>query len=135
MDESIVLDHPYLSWFNKVLKKLKTGKSPNSPMFSFKTQYGSQMFKDVAAELGFQRIGINCVYQVRHGSASTDMLDRHRSTEELMKRGRWKSLSSLRRYEQGGKLSQVFSSLTTQQQEATLKAAKDLGNIMVRSVG
>ena len=90
---------------------------------------------DVAAELGFQRIGINCVYQVRHGSASTDMLDRHRSTEELMKRGRWKSLSSLRRYEQGGKLSQVFSSLTTQQQEATLKAAKDLGNIMVRSVG
>ena len=37
------------------------------------------------------------LYQMRHGSASTDALENLRSLGEIMKRGRWQSDSSVRR--------------------------------------
>ena len=47
------------------------------------------------------------------------MLERLRSPAELMKQWRWKSLASLRRYEQ------VFGGLSEQQQKSALAASKE----------
>lgn len=135
LDEAIVLDHPYLKWMLKSLNTLKKVHGPDDQVFQFDLKKGSAMFSQAVDELGFQKVGIQCVYQIRHGSASTDMIKRQRSTEELMKRGRWKCLSSLRRYEQGGRLSQVFGKLTESQQSLALHAEKQVGATMVRLLG
>ena len=52
-----------------------------------------------------------------------------------MKRGRWRSLSSVRRYEQGGRLSQVFGCLSTEERRAALKAEQQLPITLGRCVG
>ena len=45
-----------------------------------------------------------CLYGLRHGGASEDMLHRHRPVPEIKLRGRWAADSSLRRYMKHTKL-------------------------------
>ena len=48
------------------------------------------------------------IYQGRHGGASRDILLQRRDLEEMRKRGQWKTYSSLRRYEESGRLQKVL---------------------------
>ena len=50
-------------------------------------------------------------YRLRHGGATTDFARKLRSLESIQQRGRWKSQSSLRRYQKGGRL-QLLRSAT-----------------------
>ena len=43
-----------------------------------------------------------CLYQLRHGGAAYDILERKRSFEEVKTRGRWVADSSVRRYGKAG---------------------------------
>ena len=63
------------------------------------------------------------------------MLNRVRSDAEIMKRGRWKRLSSLKTYEQGGRLSQVFGKLSEAQQKSATDAVSKLSATMAHSIG
>ena len=105
MDEAVILDQKYLKWLGPILKKLKQSQVPQAKVFHFESREAAKAFKAAADALGYHEHGIQSVYQIRHGSASTDMLNRVRSDAEIMKRGRWKRLSSLKTYEQGGRLS------------------------------
>ena len=135
LDEAVMIDHPYMQWLGVVLKHLKSKASSSQSVFDFDMAHVTKHWHLAADACGFHPHGIQCVYQIRHGSASTDRLTQQRSVEELMKRGRWKSLSSLRRYEQGGRLSQVFGSFSAVQQKAALKAEKQLPSTLARCVG
>lgn len=123
LDESVLIDQPYMLWLGHILKYLKTKTPPAKPVFTFNMKKVSGLFMRAVAACGYQEHGVQCVYQIRHGSASTDRLTQHRSVKELMKRGRWKSLRSVRRYEQGGRLSQIFGCLSKKQQPATAARA------------
>lgn len=46
------------------------------------------------------------LYQLRHGGASHELLTGFRDVPGPMKRGRWKTLASVRRYEKGGRVHQ-----------------------------
>lgn len=135
MDEGITLDHPYLEWMKVVFQHIKQKRPVGSPMIPHTMRQLSVMFAKAVDGCGFQDHGIQCSYQVRHGSASTDMLQRQRSMEELMKRGRWRTLTSLRRYEQGGRLSQVFGKLSKCRQETAIKAEQNLPAVLTASLG
>lgn len=132
LDENVLIDQPFLRWLGPILRHVKSQKSPSLPFFPFSMNKAAEVFSKAVDECGYRKHGIQCSYQVRHGSASTDILTNMRSIEALMKRGRWKSLSSLRRYEQGGRIAQVFSKA---EQAAAINAEKQLPNIMARSVG
>ena len=56
-------------------------------------------------------------YRLRHGGASVDYWEKHRSIVEIQKRGRWRATASVRRYEKGGWLSQPLNSLPSHTQE------------------
>ena len=51
-------------------------------------------------------------YQVRHARASADRSPKSHSLEEIMKRGRWAALSSVKRYEKGGRIADQLSKLS-----------------------
>ena len=93
LDEAVMIDHPYMQWLGVVLKHLKSKASSSQSVFDFDMAHVTKHWHLAADACGFHPHGIQCVYQIRHGSASTDRLTQQRSVEELMKRGRWKSLS------------------------------------------
>ena len=51
------------------------------------------------------------LYRLRHGGASHAYASGLMSLQEIQRQGRWKSTKSLRRYEKGGRLSQLMNSL------------------------
>ena len=55
-----------------------------------------------------------CVYQVRHGGASTDLVSGARPLLEVMSRGRWSTTTSLKRYAKAGKLQKIVNDLSVE---------------------
>lgn len=135
LDEGVTLDHPFLEWMKVVYQFIKKNRPAQNQMIPHNMKQLSVMFAKAVDGCGFRDYGIQCSYQVRHGSASTDMLQKLRSMEELMKRGRWRTLTSLRRYEQGGRLSQVFGKLSKYEQEIAIKAERNLPSVLAASLG
>ena len=65
-------------------------------------------FKAATAHLGLPHL---CLYQLRHGGASEELLEGRRSISEIMARGRWDTSSSLRRYAKPAQLQKLLGSL------------------------
>lgn len=65
-------------------------------------------------------------YRLRHGGASMDYWEKHRSIVEIQKRGRWRATASVRRYEKGGRLSQLLNSLPSHTQELATWASENI---------
>ena len=114
-DEAVIIDHPYLQGLLPRICAGNASKRPEENGFSFDMSEASRLFVSVVKELGYNKVGINCVYQVRHGSASTDVLQGFRTLEQVQKFGRWQTFKSVRRYSNGGRLSQVYGQLSTAQ--------------------
>ena len=114
-DEAVIIDRPYLQGLLPRICAGNASKRPEENVFSFDMSDASRLFVSVVNELGYNKVGINCVYQVRHGSASTDVLQGFRTLEQVQKRGRWQSFKSVRRYSNGGRLSQVYGQLSAAQ--------------------
>ncbi len=66
------------------------------------------MFLSACLELGLEVLS-PCLYRLRHGGASEDLLSRQKSISDVKARGRWASDSSLRRY---SKATRLLSELT-----------------------
>lgn len=134
-DESVTLNVTFLQWMNPLLLQLKSTASDNDFVCPFKQSVGSKLFLASVRALGFHDHGVQYTYQIRHGAASTEVLCRGKSLEDVMKKGRWKTLVSVRRYEQGGKLAQVFGSLSKKDQQRCLDAEAELAQQMFACVG
>ena len=124
MDESVTLDVEFLQWMSPILQKLKSQGEPSAAVFGFPLAHGTKLFNQAVDELGFRRLGVQCPYQIRHGAASTEVLCRKKSLEEVMKKGRWQTLTSVRRYEQGSRLAQVFGLLSAKEQQACVPGSR-----------
>lgn len=129
VDEALMIDQPYLQWLAPVLKKKQRDQKMTDHIFRFDMAEGSKWFNKAVAALKLTPVGITCSYQIRHGSASTDQLQQLRSLQETMKRGRWKSMSSVRRYVNGGRLGEIFELLTKDQQNDCIQAEKSISKI------
>lgn len=55
-----------------------------------------------------------------------DYWEKHRSIVEIQKRGRWRATASVRRYEKGGRLSQLLNSLPSHTQELATWASENI---------
>jgi len=130
MDENLLIDQPYLQWVGQILGRMKSHMQADQPLFLFDVAHAGQVFKNIAVAAGYQPLGVVHSYHIRHGAASTDALTGLRTMEEIAKRGRWRCLSSVRRYEQGGKLAQIFGQLSEVQQNEALRAEKQVGHVM-----
>ena len=98
-DSGIFLDATRMSLLAEILQdylKDKTGKMWDSTYQAFYA-----IFKQGVAALG---LGNLLPYQLRHSGASMNACLRARSQEEIRRRGHWRALKSVARYEKSGRL-------------------------------
>ena len=66
------------------------------------------------------------LYRLRHGGASRDFSHNMRSLQEVQSRGRWWSPNSVRRYQKGGRLAQLFNLLPADVRSKAIAATEAL---------
>eukprot|EP00435_Cladocopium_sp_Y103_P040424 s562_g11.t1 len=132
-DEAVLIDQPYLQWLGPALSKRVDKQNPAAPLFNFSMDQGVKAFSQTIASLQYNQASISCVYQIRHGSASTDVLQKMRTLEQVQKRGRWLTPKSVRRYTNGGRISQVFQELSDKGRweatQAEIEITKTIGPV------
>mmetsp|Transcript_40163 Transcript_40163/g.127065 ORF Transcript_40163/g.127065 Transcript_40163/m.127065 type:complete len:99 (+) Transcript_40163:1-297(+) len=74
-------------------------------------------------------------YQLRHAGASSDMLARRRTVGEIMARGRWAALKSVRRYAKGGSVQKAVERLAPGVRLFCQQMERDLPRILKGEIG
>ena len=86
--------------------------------------------RQASVELNLQRLHLT-PHLARHGGISTDVFERVLSLEEGAKRGHWRSMNSVRRYEKHARLLKMLSKLTDAQRAAADQATECIGDILL----
>ena len=104
-DESIVLEG--FNTLAPLLQQLRQGKLDHEPLWPHSPDDLIREWHVVVGILGIDELN-PCRYALRHGGASEDLLSKRRSVQDVKRRGRWVSDSSLKRY---GKESRLLKEL------------------------
>jgi hypothetical protein len=117
----VLLDAP-VRYLGPLLTTLRGARRAGEPLFQL----------NLTAPLSWSRacraMGLPglVLYQLRHGGASVDRLERRRSPQEILARGRWQSERSLRRYAKSGRLQTMLTKLAPHVRAFTKVALRDL---------
>ena len=71
-------------------------------------------------------------YQLRHTGPSWEYLFRRLSLPSIQKKGRWKAISSMRRYEKSGEVTRTYERIPLAQREFYEECSAAIGDIMLR---
>ena len=82
-------------------------------------------FRQAAEAAGLQRLRL-CPHALRHGGASSDFALKHLTLSEVQRRGRWKCVASVRRYEKAGRLTRQLAKLSSAQLSDASRVSKRL---------
>ena len=107
-DDSVMWDCPDVQWFSEMLRELRANGSTEK-VWSFDYSNLVQVWRSACRAL---RLTAYVPYQLRHGGPSHDRLQQYRSLEAIQKRGRWKQLRSVARYEKAGRVAQEAMKLS-----------------------
>ena len=101
MDETVLLDGPV--WMDAWYQRLRTGRPADAPLWPFDVGTATQFFMDTWKALRMDPVAPS-LYALRHGGASEDLLAQRRTPEGVLRRGRWRTNQSLKRYGKEAKL-------------------------------
>ena len=121
-DESVVLDSKLTKFLDSPLNHLKAGPQ-ESPLWDFEYPELIKQFKQAAGKVGVPK---RTPYQLRHSGPSWDRLHKLRSLEEVKRRGKWKQMLSVMRYEKHATLTSEFQKLTASMRLHHLRCADQL---------
>ena len=85
---------------------------------------------EASVALRLSRIHPMHPYRMRHTGASVDFALGARRLEEVQRRGRWRQAKSLRRYEHGGRLNELFARLPTCVQQFAQHCSARLDSVL-----
>ena len=127
-DETVSFDLPDLDFIPRETSRLMKVRFRDraEPLFSATGSQLRSVMEAIASKHGLQQRGPPHPYRLRHGGASHDFARQRRSLVEIQRRGRWKSFSSVRRYEKGGRIDQMLNSLPKPLLDRILLAAKNI---------
>ena len=131
-DESVIIDRDEYSFILPAMADLKATRRDEELLFHGPTLQSA--FRRAAIELDLMKIGIKNVYQLRHGGASHEAMAQLRDGEGIRDKGQWKSKASVRRYRKGGRVAEVTSRMTSQQQKCGEKILGCLSSILTGSL-
>ena len=106
MDDTIIFDQP--PWFSDLIVKNFEMLPAEAPLFPFSAAEAAFHFKLAAGAMGLPEL---CMYQLRHGGASEDLLGQVRDIAAIKARGRWRTESSLRRYAKPAQIQRLLNKL------------------------
>ena len=92
-----------------IFQAIQKAGPPTELVFEYSYPEMVNSFRDAVGELG---LPIFVPYELRHSGPSWDKLHQRRSQLAIMRRGRWRSLASLARYEKGGMLMKEYANLS-----------------------
>ena len=133
-DEMITLDLPQHQYLGPAMEKvLKLDKRPKAELAFRVTMTEVDTFMEQSwSALGLDPMGAPSLYRLRHGGASYESLHKLREMTAIQARGRWQSVKSLKNYEKGGRLQQLFGSLPRKVQQASADAAKRVSKLFLK---
>eukprot|EP00971_Amphidinium_carterae_P274794 5452987-Amphidinium_carterae.1 len=108
-NEDIVLDLPEHAWMEAPLGALKAQLHPHELLGNETGRSYNALFQQVVHALHLDALGDQVPYVLRHSGASHDAVHKLRDLVSVQRRGRWLSLTSLRRYAKGGRLADQLS--------------------------
>jgi len=104
-DDTVALD----SWLGPELGRYAKGRPAESALFTTGPKEAAKLWKAACKAVSLPPKTV--AYQLRHGGASEDVLQKKRTHQEVGERGRWSTLASLRRYAKGGRLQRLLRGL------------------------
>ena len=107
VDETVRLDMDDMKWLGPVLAKLKEHTKKGECVWDFTYPMLTAELREISALLKIDIVPC----QFRHSGPSWDATQQRRTLEQIQKRGRWKTFSSVCRYEKGGRFLQAFQEL------------------------
>lgn len=125
-DECVMFTNPEFDDLMGAVRLWKLRTGPVRRLVPVPYNQLARDFRAVCKKLGFLSIGVEHLYQLRHGGASFDVASGHLDIVSAMKKGRWRSMSSVRRYERGGRLNEVLARLAPHQLRAARRARTTL---------
>ena len=133
-DDTVVIDSTCPAFIPQVLRQLHRICPPGGRIFDELTLSGYEhAVASAADELGL------CAFRVvphtfRHTGPSNDFLQKRRSLLAIQKRGRWKHLRSVTRYEKAGRVLRQWAKLPLARQNRARKAAARFPAILLRAL-
>ena len=101
-------------------------KDPDEPAFSISAEDVNSFMQGQWGSLGLTPLGQPHLYRLRHGGASHEAAHSLRELTAIQARGRWQTLKSVKNYEKGGRLQQLFGALSAGTRRASLLAVQQL---------
>lgn len=127
-DESLQLDLQYHSGIGEALGRFMHSRRlmKNHVVLQHTNAELITFLEEATITLNLQDIGEIHPYRFRHGGASNDYVLKLRDLQGIQQRGRWKSQASVRRYQKGARLAQIFGKLPNDVQQLAIRAAENL---------
>lgn len=94
-NQGVILDEAHST---RVMQRLCEGKSPKDKIFPVSTETVRKWWNIACKEVAGEHHSIGPVHSCRHTGPSFDMIHGFRNLDEVMKRGRWKTINSVHRY-------------------------------------
>ncbi|CAK0804177.1 unnamed protein product, partial [Prorocentrum cordatum] len=126
-DEGLLLDSPEFTWLPPLLQALRARAAPGGLVFDMSYNQWALVFRRAATALHLGVLGPPSLCTLRHGGASHEYLAKFRSLDEIKKRGRWVSDSSLRRYTKGGRVAEQMRRLPISEQRRATRLVDTIG--------
>ena len=131
-DESLELDLDYHRGVGDMIHRFIThhGIPRKSTVLQHSNKDLTSFMELASAHLNLEVLGKIDPYRFRHGGASHDAVNRLRDLNAIQMRGRWKSPASVRRYQKGARLNQIFGSLPAAVQRECHAAASRMADTL-----
>ncbi|CAK0910262.1 unnamed protein product, partial [Prorocentrum cordatum] len=126
-DDSIPLDSCRFVWMDSVYRAVSRRRGSDRLLGWTYREYVS-VFRRACARLGWAVVPC----QGRRTGASADRAEGLRTQEQVVKRGRWQALKSVRRYEKAGRVNQAWNELSRKDQDRVAVCLRSLEGIFLQ---
>jgi integrase len=131
-DESIELDGLTWKWLVPAVVTRSRERGVRPIIELSMRQLNAQM-KSALKKIGLERWR-SSPHTLRHSGPSSDSLAQRRCLDDIRRRGRWRTIESLRRYEKGARLGSRLQELDADQLRFVLWCSANLENIMLKNM-
>lgn len=130
-DEMLALDLQYQKFMGPALFKILDLASRRKDELAFRVSLGevNTFLQESWTTLKLTKLGEPHLYRLRHGGASHEASEHLRPLPAIQVRGRWETLKSVKNYEKGSRLPQLFSMLEKNVQDKAIQARKGIDKL------
>jgi hypothetical protein len=133
-NDSVVFNSQGWEWIGHLLASAASHCKVDEPVFDFTMVHWNAVMKKAARLLFISHWEV-VPYLLRHSGPSEDYLSGTRTLLDIQRRGRWKSVHSVRRYEKLARLSSRSDLLTRDQLSFMKRAVDNIKNVLTTSSG